>query len=88
MSNSNTYAIDWENIDLDDNYQAGRNLLENYTFDTLLLEVNCNLPTISEKTVKAQAMEVINAKYREAIELLEANLTNITNKAIKDREQD
>ena len=82
------YTTNWNNINLDDNYQANLNLLENYTFDTLLLEVECNLREINKETVKAQALEVINAKHREAIEILNSNLDNITAKAIEYRNID
>lgn len=77
--------MNWNNVNLTSEYERSRNLLENYTFDTLLLEVHCNLQEINEKTVKAQAIHVINAKYREALELLSANLTNITQQAINER---
>lgn len=80
-----TFGIDWKNVNLKSPFEASRNLLENYTFDTLLLEVHCNLPTINEQTVKAQAMTTIRAKYEEAIETLNNNLSNITKHAQKER---
>ena len=80
-----TFGIDWENVNLNSPFESSRNLLENYTFDTLLLEIHCNLPTINEQTVKAQAQESIKAKYREALEILENNLSNITKHAQKER---
>ena len=80
------YATDWSNIDLSDNYKRNLNLLENYTFDTLLLEVSCNIKDseINKETVKKQALESINAKYQESLELLNDNLDNLTNEAIKE----
>lgn len=82
----NTHAINWSKINLSDGYQRSLNLLENYTFDTLLLEVSCNIKDseINKETVKAQALETINAKYQEALELLNDNLENLTNEAIKE----
>jgi hypothetical protein len=76
--------MNWNNIDLK-SHESQSNLLDNYTFDTLLLEVSCNLPTINKETVKAQAMLSIKAKYNEAIEILNANLDNITNEALEYR---
>lgn len=84
-NNKGTFGIDWKNVNLDSPFEASRNLLENYTFDTLLLEVHCNLPTINEATVKAQAILSIRAKYQEAIEILNNNLSNITKHAQKER---
>lgn len=80
-----TTAINWANIDLKSNYQCSLNLLDPYNFDTLLLEVHCNLPVINRETVKAQAMESIKAKYQTAIEILNDNLDNITAFAQKER---
>jgi len=76
--------MNWNNVDLN-SHEVESNLLENYTFSTILLEVNCNVREINRETVKAQAMESINAKYKESIEILEANLDNITKKAIEER---
>lgn len=76
--------MNWNNVDLN-SHEVESNLLESYTFSILLLEVNCNVKEINRETVKAQAMESINAKYKESIEILEANLDNITKKAIEER---
>lgn len=77
--------MNWQNVNLKSNFEASQNLLDPYNFDTLLLEIHCNLPTINEETVKAQAMESIRAKYETAIEILNDNLTNITKHAQKER---
>lgn len=77
--------MDWNNIDLNSPSERAANLLEPYTFDILLMEVGHNVREINEWTVRAHALEVINAKHREAISLLGANLTNITNQALKER---
>ena len=82
-----TYGVgmDWANVDLNSPYESSRNMLDAYDFDTLLLEVNCNLPIITEETVKAQAMLSIREKYNTAIEILNDNLSNITKHAQKER---
>ena len=76
--------MNWNNVDLNSS-EVESNLLENYTFSTLLLEVNCNIREINKETVKAQAMESINAKYKESIEILNANLDNLTKFAQDER---
>ena len=77
--------MNWKNIKLEDGYERDLNLLDPYDFDTLLLEINCNVKEINRETVKAQAMESIKAKYQTAIEILNDNLDNITKQAQKER---
>lgn len=77
--------MNWKNVNLKSPYERSQNLLEPYTFDILLLEISCNLKEINRDTVKAQALESINAKYREALSILNCNLDNITSKAKAER---
>ena len=79
--------MDWNNIDLKSAYERNKNLLENYTFETLLLEVHCNLREVNRETVKAEALKQIKSKYEEAIEILEANLDNLTQYAIEEKKE-
>lgn len=76
--------MNWNNIDLNSS-EIELPILDPYTFSTLLLEVECNLPEITPETVRKQATESIRQKYTVALEILEANLQNIVNKALKDR---
>lgn len=78
-------SINWNNINLNSAYELSQPILDPYTFDTLLLEISCNLKVITKETVKAQAMESIKAKYQTAIDILESNLNNLTNEALKYR---
>tara|TARA_R110000772_G_scaffold268686_3_gene397524 strand:+ start:7804 stop:8070 length:267 start_codon:yes stop_codon:yes gene_type:complete len=84
------YEIDWSNINLEDSYQKSLNILDPYNFETLLLEIHCNIKDseINEQTVKKQFIESFEAKIREAKEVFSYNLTNLTNKAIKDAKND
>ena len=77
--------MDSNNIDLNSSFERSLNLLDPYSFDTLLLEVACNIKDINTDTVMAQARESINAKYNEALEILESNLSNITKVAQAER---
>jgi len=77
--------MNWNNIDLNSPYESSQNLLDGYDFDTILLEVSCNLKEITPETVRKQALESINCKYKTAIEILEANLQNLTDAALKYR---
>ena len=84
------YSINWNNINLEDSHQKSLNILDPYSFETLLLEVHCNIKDseINEETVKKQFIESFEAKIREAKEVFSYNLSNITNKAIKDATND
>lgn len=77
--------MNWNNVNLSDGYERDQNILDPYDFDTLLLEVSCNVKHITEETVKAQAMESLRSKYNTAIEILNANLANITKHAQDER---
>jgi len=77
--------MNWNNVNLKDVYERDQNLLDPYNFDTLLLEVSCNIKDINEHTVRAQAMESIRSKYETAVEILNANLSNITKQAQQER---
>ena len=77
--------MNWNNIDLNSS-EIELPILDPYTFSTLLLEVECNLPDITPETVRKQAEHSIREKYRVALEILEANLQNIVNKATGERE--
>jgi len=76
--------MNWNNIDLNSS-EIELPILDPYTFSTLLLEVSCNLTEINRETVKKQAEQSIRAKYRVALEVLEANLDNIVKKALEER---
>jgi hypothetical protein len=77
--------MNWNNVNLDSPYERSQNLLDPYDFETLLLEVASNLPTITKETVRAQALISIKAKYKTALEILEANLDNLTKEAQRER---
>lgn len=84
---TNSYSIDWNNVDLNDNHQRNQNLLEPYDFDTLLLEINCNIKTenLNPETIKKHFDEVIRLRVEEAKEIFEANLDNIVKQAKNER---
>lgn len=77
--------MNWNNIDLTNQYEREQDILDAYSTDTLLLEVACNVKDINRETVKAQFLEVLNAKIASALEILDNNLDNIVNQAIKER---
>lgn len=77
--------MNWNNVDLNSPYESSQNILDPFDFDTLLLEISCNLPKINAATVREQAMISIRAKYESAVQILDKNLNNIVAHAQKDR---
>lgn len=80
-----SYGIDWNNVDLNSPWESERNLIENLTFDALLLETNCNLREINAATVRAQFETDLESRVIEAREIFEKNLANIVRHARKER---
>ena len=76
-----TYGTDWNNIDMHSPYETSLNLIENLTFDTLLLEIGCNCEKIDEQTVTAQFEEDLRSRIESAREIFQANLESIIRKA-------
>lgn len=73
--------MNWNNVDLKNDYECSQQILTGYRFDTLLLEISCNLREINKKTVRKQFETELNNRIREAREIFEANLTNIVKEA-------
>lgn len=76
-----TYGTDWNNIDMHSPYETSLNLVENLTFDTLLLEIQCNCEKIDEQTITAQFEEDLRSRIESAREIFQANLESIIRKA-------
>ena len=49
--------MNWRNIDLKSATERAANILEPYNFETLLLEIETNLPEINEETVEQQFLK-------------------------------
>jgi hypothetical protein len=80
--------MDWNNVDLNDGYERDQNILDPYSFDTLLLEISCNLKVVNAVTVRQQFQTALQSKIQCATEVFEANLTNIVVKAIEEKNQE
>ena len=77
--------MDWNNVDLKSAYERNQSILTGYTFETLLLEVSCNLREINKNTVREQFETELNQRIKEAKEIFEANLANIVKDAQEER---
>lgn len=80
--------MDWHNIDLKDGHERSQFILDPYSFDTLLLELNCNATAISAETIRAHFERVMKARLEEAREIFKSNLENIRIQAMHERYAD
>ena len=78
-------TMDWKNVDLNDGYEQDQCILDGYTFNQLLLEINHNLREITEETVMAQFEESLRSKIECARDVMRWNIKNITKKAKQER---
>ena len=72
---------DWTNIDLD-SYEVEASLIDSLSFEELLLTIRCNLPRISEQTVRKLFLEELQRITDDAKQVFEANVTNIVTHAL------
>ena len=77
--------MDYLNINFNGDSERNSNLLDAYDFETLFLEISCNLIEINEETVKAQFYESLNSKIQSAKDIFNANLKNIVKYAQEER---
>jgi hypothetical protein len=77
--------MDFNNIDLNSNYEKDQNIMDSLNTNDLLLMVNCNVKEINEETVKREFEEWLKIAVNSARETFEANKKNITKCALKER---
>jgi len=79
----------WENVNLTDSYERDQNILDPYNFDTLLLEISCNIRTenLTAEEITKHFNEILTARVREAKEIFKDNLLNIVKQAKQERNQ-
>ena len=75
--------MDWKNIDLKDGYERAQNIIDPLNFDTLLLEISCNIREINMKTIEAQFLTDLDDKIRSAKEVFYNNQKNILKEALE-----
>lgn len=85
MNNKNPYGTNWSNIDLASAHETGLPIIDPYTFDGLLLEVNCNLPNITKESVMTQFELALQSRIDSAREVMRDNLENIVKYANEQR---
>lgn len=73
--------MNWKNIDLN-SHERESNIIDPLTFDTLLLEISCNLPEINEATIRMQFEQDLQSRIDSAREVFNNNLKNILKDAL------
>lgn len=75
--------MNWKNVNLSDNYERDQNIIEPLSFDTLLLELNCNVAkeNLTEAEVIRQFEIDLNQRVNESKEVFKNNLKNILHEA-------
>ena len=76
-----TYGTDWNNIDMHSPYETSLPIVDELSFDTLLLEIGCNCPQINVDTVTKQFEEDLRLRIQSAREIFLANREAIIRKA-------
>ena len=88
MSQLTEYGTNWSNIDLSSAYERNLNILEPYDFETLLLELSCNIKTseLTEEAILRQFNESLDSKVQLAKEIIKDNLKNVLKYELDQRE--
>lgn len=73
--------MNWENVNMKSSYERAQNIIDPLTFDTLLLEINCNLRDINKETVLKQFETDLQSSIECAREVMRNNLDNIIKEA-------
>lgn len=79
--------MNWNNVDLN-SHEVESNIVDSYSFKTLLLEVECNVREISKDSIRHQFLDSLVARMRTAKGIFEANLDNILEESLKQRNLD
>lgn len=79
--------MDWNNVNLKSAYEREQPIIDALSFDTLLLEISCNISDINKETIKAQFEEDLKSRINSAREVFNNNLDNILNDALEYRKQ-
>lgn len=79
--------VNWSNIDLKDAYERNLALIDELTFDTLLLEIECNIKDINAVTVTEQFEKDLQSRIEESRSIFKDNVDNIVKDAIRRRKE-
>ena len=73
--------MNWTKVNLKSDYERNQNIVDPLSFDTLLLEISCNVLDINKETIKAQFETDLKIRIESAREVFNNNLENILKEA-------
>ena len=81
----NLETMNWNNVDMDSDYEKNQNILDPYNFNALLLEIQCNIKkeNITKEAIIKQFNESLKNNLNSAKEVMESNIDNILKEAKK-----
>ena len=77
--------MNWKNINLESSYERSQPILDGYTTEQLLLEVECGVEHITEQAVRSHFESELRKKVLTAREVFESNIGNIVKHAKRER---
>ena len=77
--------MNWSNIDLSSPFERSLNIIDPLNFETLLLEISCNLPEINKETIKKQFETDLQNRIESAKQVFNDNIENILKDALNYR---
>ena len=80
--------MDWNNVNLTEQYERDQPLVDPLSFETLLLEITCNIPDINQASVRAHFEYRLHQIVTTAREVYYANEMSIVNQALKEKQDE
>jgi hypothetical protein len=79
--------MNWENVNLTDNYERDQNIIDSLNFDTLLLEISCNISdkNLTREEIRKQFETDLKNIIISAREIFNNNIDNILKQAQEER---
>ena len=71
--------MDYLNADFNSTYETSQDFLDGYSFETLFLEISCNMKPEerTEENILKHVKETLKNRQEEALEIIKSNLKNI-----------
>ena len=75
--------MNWQNVNLKDAYQLDQNIIDPLSFNSLLIEINCNIKDteITKETILKQFEDDLQSRIRSARQVMRDNIENILKEA-------
>jgi hypothetical protein len=79
--------MNWENVNLTDSYEREQNIIDSLDFDTLLLEISCNISNdkLNREEIRKQFETDLKNRIVSAREIFNNNIDNILKQAQEER---